>query len=133
MSELTKQYLWVALGSMIGGVTRFWVSGLVTERLGKVFPWDILLINITGSFVIGVLGALTSAGGRLTDFRSFGVSFLMIGVCGGYTTFSSFSLGTLRLARDGEWLYVGGYVTGSVVFCLVAVWLGWWLGQKIMS
>jgi CrcB protein len=134
MSETAKQYLWVALGSAIGGVLRFWISGLVTARIGKVIDWDILLINITGSFIIGVLGAWTATSGRLSpEASSFGKLFLMIGVCGGYTTFSSFSLGTLRLARDGEWLYAGGYVAGSVVFCLLAVLLGWWLGQKIMS
>jgi CrcB protein len=134
MSELTKQYLWVALGSAIGGVGRFWISGLIIDRMGRVIDWNILIINITGSFVIGVLGAWTSPSGRLTpEISKFGTTFLMIGICGGYTTFSSFSLGTLKLARDGEWLYAGGYVAGSVIFCLLAVWVGWWLGQKIMS
>jgi fluoride exporter len=134
MSETLKQYLWVALGSMIGGVGRFWISGLVTGKMGRVFPWDILLINVTGSLVIGALGAVTAAGGKLgSDLRTIGISFLMIGVCGGYTTFSSFSLGTLRLALEGEWLYAAAYVIGSVVFCLLAVALGWWLGQKIMA
>ena len=127
-----RSYLWVALGSMIGGVSRFWISGLVAARLGQVFPWNTLLINVSGSFVIGLLGAWTTPEGPLSaGQRSFATSFLMIGVCGGYTTFSSFSLQTLNLMRDKQWLWAGGNVVISVLACLLSVWLGFILGETI--
>jgi len=123
-------YLWVAIGGALGSVSRFWINGLVSEKVGATFPWGTLIINIGGSLVIGVLGALASPEGRLNSpTRQFITQFLMIGVCGGYTTFSSFSLQTLYLVRDREWLYAGGNVVLSVVLCLVAVWLGWLLGE----
>lgn len=116
-------YLWVAIGAAIGGVGRYWLSGIVAERIGETFPWGTLVINVTGSFVIGFFATLTGPDGRVlvgTNVRQF----VMTGICGGYTTFSSFSLQTLNLTRDGEWLYAGGNITLSVVLCLVAVWLG---------
>lgn len=132
MSEILKTYLFVALGSALGGVGRFWIGGLVAERMTKtIFPWNTLVVNVTGSFIIGILGALVAAEGKLLgpSLRSFSYYFLMIGVCGGYTTFSSFSLQTLNLMRDGQWFYVFGNIIASVVVCLIAVWLGFLLGQ----
>jgi CrcB protein len=118
-------YLLIAIGSALGGVSRFWLSGVVANRFGATFPWGTLIVNISGSFVIGFIGALASPEGRMNPrFRSFTTEFFMIGICGGYTTFSSFSLQTLNLARDGEWLYAGGNVMLSVFLCLIAVWLG---------
>lgn len=117
-------YLWVAVGAAIGGVGRYWLSGVVADWIGETFPWGTLVINVTGSFVIGFFGALTGPDGRVlvsTNLRQF----VMVGICGGYTTFSSFSLQTLNLARDGEFLYAGGNITLSVVLCLIAVWLGY--------
>lgn len=119
-------YLWIALGGALGSVARYWLNGFVTgqfERFGQTFPLGTLVVNVTGSFVIGFFATLTDPDGRL--LVQPGVrQFVMIGVCGGYTTFSSFSLQTLNLARDGEWLYAGANIVGSVVLCLVAVWLG---------
>jgi CrcB protein len=132
VSDIFKSYLWVALGSALGGVGRFWISGLVAERLGKLFPWNTLLVNISGSFLIGLLAALSAPEGRmLTNCRPFSVHFLMIGVCGGYTTFSSFSLQTLSLLQDGEWFYASANAIASVICCMVAVWLGWFVGQTL--
>jgi fluoride exporter len=122
MSALTT-YLWVALGSALGGTARYWLSGLVAQRFGETFPWGTVFVNVTGSFVISFFAALTGPDGRLfvpSDARTF----VMVGVCGGYTTFSSFSLQTLNLARDGELLWAGGNVAISVFACLAAVWLG---------
>jgi CrcB protein len=116
-------YLWVAIGSALGGVLRFALSGLIAERIGEVFPWGTLIVNVSGSFVIGFFATLTGLEGRFlvgTTARQF----VMIGICGGYTTFSAFSLQTLNLARDGDWLRVSANVTASVALCLVAVWLG---------
>jgi len=123
-------YLWVAIGGALGSVSRYWLSGLVASRFGATFPWGTLVINVTGSFIIGIFAALAIPEGRLDpQSRAFTTQFLMIGVCGGYTTFSSFSLQTLNLLRDREWLYAGGNVLLSVVLCMVAVWLGYLLGS----
>lgn len=127
-------YLWVALGGALGSVARYWVNGLISEKLGSTFPWGILVINVTGSFVIGILAALAIPEGRMdSPSRQFATQFLMLGVCGGYTTFSSFSLETLKKMQDGEWLYAGGNIILSVVLCLIAVWLGWLLGSTFNS
>ena len=126
------EHLWIVLGSALGGLGRYWLSGVIAARLGKVFPWNTLVVNITGSFVIGVIAALAGSEGRLhPNYRAFAVQFFMIGICGGYTTFSSFSLQTLNLLQEGQWLYAGGNIVLSVVFCLFAVWLGYFVGQLI--
>jgi CrcB protein len=128
-------YLWVALGGALGSVGRFWLSGLVAEssqRHGSIFPWNTLIVNVTGSFLIGVLAAFTEPGGR-RFLKPGGQQFLMYGVCGGYTTFSSFSLQTLNLMRDSEWLQAGGNIVLSVVLCMVAVWLGYLLGTALSA
>ena len=127
-------YLWVALGGALGSVSRYWLSGLVAERFGESFPWGTLVINVTGSFVIGAIGALASSEGRMdSQSRAFAVQFLMYGICGGYTTFSSFSLATLKHLQERQWLYAGGNVILSVVLCLIAVWLGWLIGATFNS
>lgn len=123
-------YLWVALGSALGGMARFWMSGLVAERIGEIFPWGTLSVNVLGSFIIGLFGTLTAAEGRLLVPPEARI-FVMVGFCGGFTTFSSFSLQTLTLARDGEWLRAGGNIVISVLACLVAVWLGHILGAAL--
>jgi fluoride exporter len=117
-------YFWIAVGSALGGVARHWFSGVAARLCGETFPWGTLLINIMGSFAIGFFGTLTGPDGRVF-VGSTARQFFMVGVCGGYTTFSSFSLQTLNLANDGEWLSVGGYVIGSVALCLIAVWAGY--------
>lgn len=127
-------YLWVALGGALGSVSRYWLSGLVASRFGETFPWGTLTINVTGSFIIGIFATLAIPEGRLDpQSRAFTTQFLMIGVCGGYTTFSSFSLQTLNLLRDREWLYAGGNILLSVVLCMIAVWLGFLLGSTFGS
>ena len=116
-------YFWIAFGSALGGVARYWCSGVVAAAFGETFPWGTILVNVAGSFVIGFFGTLTAPDGRLfvsSDMRQF----VMAGLCGGYTTFSSFSVQTLNLLQDGEWLRAGGNVVLSVVLCLAAVWAG---------
>jgi CrcB protein len=126
-------YFWVAFGGALGSVSRFWLNGLVSQRFDTL-PIGTILINVTGSFLIGVIGALAAPEGRMdSQSRAFATQFFMYGICGGYTTFSSFSLQTLSLVREREWLYAGGNVVISVVLCLVAVWLGWLLGSMISS
>jgi CrcB protein len=127
-------YLWVALGGALGSVSRYWLSGLVAARFGETFPLGTLVINVTGSFLIGVFAAFAAPEGRLDpQSRVFATQFVMIGICGGYTTFSSFSLQTLRLMQEREWLSAGGNILLSVGLCLIAVWLGYLLGGTFNS
>lgn len=122
--------LWVIIGSALGGGARYWCSGFIARQIGETFPWGTLTVNAVGSLIIGLIAALTGPDGRLlmgTEARQF----VMMGVLGGFTTFSSFSLQTLALAQDGEWMRAGLNVVGSVVVCLVAVWAGWALGTAI--
>ena len=116
-------YLWVALGGALGTVARYFLSGIVANAFGETFPWGTLIINVTGSFVIGFFATLTGPDGRVMATATTR-QFVMTGICGGYTTFSSFSLQTLNLMNDGEWLYAGGNIVGSVALCLLFVWLG---------
>ncbi len=117
-------YFWVAIGGALGSVGRFWLSGAVARHFGETFPWGTLFVNVTGSFVIGFFATLTAPEGRLLAPPWFRQQLFMAGICGGYTTFSSFSLQTLNLLQDREWLYAAGNVVGSVLSCMVAVWLG---------
>lgn len=114
---------WIALGSAIGGVLRFWCSSAVARAFGETFPWGTLLVNVLGSFLIGLFAFVTGPDGRLLVGPT-ARQFVMIGLFGGYTTFSSFSLQTLNLARDGEWTLAGANVLLSVTLCLISVWLG---------
>lgn len=117
-------YFLVGIGGAIGSVARFWVSGLVAARFGQTFPLGTLVVNVTGSFVVGLFAALSQPEGRWLVNPSLRL-FLMIGICGGYTTFSSFSLQTLALAQEGEWFHAAMNSVASFVLCLFAVWLGY--------
>ena len=123
-------YLWIALGGALGSMARFALSGAVARMVGETFPWGTILVNVSGCFVIGVLAVTTGPEGRVLtppDVRQF----LLIGVCGGYTTFSSFSLQTLNLLRGGEIAGALGNVAVSVIACMVAVWIGAVAGQAL--
>ena len=95
--------LWIALGSAVGGVLRYWCSGLVARWFGETFPWGTLIVNVAGSLLIGLFATLSAPDGRLL-IGSVARQFVMLGLLGGFTTFSSFSLQTLTLAQNGEWL-----------------------------
>lgn len=116
-------YLSVAAGGAIGAVARFWIGGLIAARIGQTFPTGTLFVNVTGSFLIGLFAALTGPDGRWM-VQPITRQFFMIGICGGYTTFSSFSLQTLNLLQEGEWLYASLYTVLSFALCLLGVWLG---------
>ena len=123
-------YLYVALGGAIGSVARFAVSSTIASGLGEIFPWGTLFANVTGCFIIGLFAVLTGPDSRILvppDLRQL----FMVGVCGGYTTFSSFSLQTLALARDGDMTRAGLNVIASVGLCLIGVWLGSAAGAMI--
>lgn len=104
-------------------MARYWCSGFVAQRMGEVFPWGTLAVNVIGSFLIGIMGALSQADASW-NLGPGARQFLMIGVLGGFTTFSAFSLQTLNLLRDGESLYAAANVAASVLVCLLAVWAG---------
>ena len=116
-------YLWIAIGGALGSVARYWCAVVAARLFGEAFPWGTLIVNIVGSFIIGFFATLTGPDGRFVA-GTLVRQFVMVGICGGYTTFSAFSLQTLDLIQDGEWLRAGGNMVGSVVFCLIAVWLG---------
>ena len=120
-------FFWVAIGGALGSVARYACAGLGVRLLGAAFPWSTLFVNVSGSFAIGLLAALATPDAKPLvsgDVRAF----LMIGLLGGFTTFSSFSLETLNLARAGQVAAAGWNVAWSLVLCLAGVWLGYLAG-----
>jgi CrcB protein len=112
---------YVALGSAVGGVARLALASVVQQRVGPDFPVGTLVVNITGSFVLGLLLRYALA----TDAISPEVrALLTTGFCGGYTTFSTFTYETLHLVEEGEHARAGLYVLLSVILSLVGAWLG---------
>ena len=124
-------YILVMAGGALGTGARFWVSGFVAERGGELFPLGTLVVNVTGSFAIGFFAAVTDPDGAFLASPRLR-QFFMIGVCGGYTTFSSFSLQTLDLVRDGDCFKAGLNILLSFVCCLTAVWMGRILALAIL-
>ena len=98
--------------------------------MGETFPAGTLFVNVFGSFLIGLLAVMTGPDGRILMSSAYR-QFYMVGVLGGFTTFSSFSLQTLTLLQDGEWFYAGANIVLSVVLCLVGVWGGYAVGVMI--
>lgn len=117
-------YLAISIGAVVGANARFLLGGWVVDRLGAEFPFGTLLINVTGSLGIGLVYALIERHGGPDWVRPL----VMIGLLGGYTTFSTFSLDALALAERGAWLAAATYVLGSVAASFAAVWLGVTLG-----
>ncbi len=129
---MLQAYLWVALGGALGSVARYWMTNAVAALTGPRFPWGTIVINMLGSFVIGLVAYLTTPVGRLPitfEMRAF----ILVGICGGYTTFSSFSLQTLELARNGHLFEAAANIVLSVVVCLVAVWAGYRCGTVLSA
>jgi CrcB protein len=117
----------VGLGSGLGGMLRYWLSGLVASRVGETFPWGTVMVNVIGSCLIGLIAGLTDSQrwAGSPELRQF----LMLGILGGFTTYSSFSLQTLRLLQDGEWWPAFGNVVGTTALCLLFVIIGYKIGQ----
>lgn len=122
------KYLLVFLGGGIGAALRFWMQGVVHERMGAGFPYGTMAVNVLGCFVIGLL--MIALDERFLAAASLRL-FLTIGILGGFTTFSSFSYETLALLRDGEFLPALANVGFTVMLCLIATWGGMRLGKLI--
>jgi CrcB protein len=118
----------VAVGGAIGSVARFWMATAMTALTGPRFPWGTLLINVLGSFVIGLVAGVTLTPDRVGMHPDIRI-FLMTGICGGFTTFSAFSLQTVELLQAGDVIPAFGYAVGSVVLCVIATYCGWLLGR----
>ena len=119
----------VALGGALGSLGRYWIA-LWALPISRTLPWGTMLINVAGCFAIGCFGTLTLAQGRL-PVGDTGRIFFMVGVCGGFTTFSSFSLQTLDLLRTGATGRACLHVALSMLLCLAAVAAGHGLAAQI--
>lgn len=122
-------YIAVGLGSAIGGTARWWLSAMLQAPPGAGFPWGTLWVNLSGSLLIGCYAALIAPGRR----RIHGLRlrlFVMTGLCGGYTTFSMFSLETIMLLQRGHYGLAGFYVGASLALWLTAVWAGYTLASS---
>jgi len=121
--------LLIFIGAGIGGVTRYWISNLTYHFLNRGFPYGTLFVNVTGCFLMGLLYPILLE--RVSGFDVQLRAFLLIGLLGGYTTFSSFSIETLNLFENGNWSEVISNILLSVMLCLGATWLGLILGRNV--
>ena len=128
MSPALAATVWVASGGALGSVARYWTGVAVTRFTGAAFPWGTLLINVLGSFVIGYFGMLSLPEGPRPASPEIRL-FVLVGICGGFTTFSSFSMQTIDLLRDGEIGRGMAYIVFSVALCLGATVLGIYAAQ----
>jgi len=124
-------YLWVMAGSALGGGLRYALTRL-TLTVSAGFPYGTVLINALGSFVIGYFGTLTLQSGKYAASDNVRL-FVMVGICGGFTTFSSFSLQTFDLMRSGAWGRAAANVVVSVVLCVAAVGAGHMLAHRVVA
>ena len=125
-------YFWIAIGSALGGIARYWFSGVVARLIGETFPWGTMVINVSGAFLIGICGALAAE--HAYPFASADPwLFAVTGFLGCYTTVSSFSLQTLSLARDGETRRAIANIVFSVSLCLIAVTCGFTLTEWLSA
>lgn len=123
-----RQVVAIALGGAVGSVLRYWMSSSVYALLGRTFPYGTLAVNVLGSLTIGFLFVVFLE--RITPDGALRAGIL-IGLIGGFTTFSTFSIETFNLLETGEWLRAGVNVVASVVLCLGATWLGVVLGRQL--
>ena len=121
--------LWVAIGGALGSVARYWVA-LWMLPMSRDLPWGTIVINIIGSFAISFFGTLTVEHGRF-PISDVGRTFFMVGICGGFTTFSSFSLQTLELLKAGAVGRAFLNIAISVALCLASVTAGYLAAERL--
>lgn len=120
----------VAIGAAAGGVVRYWVGMAIQHRVGMAFPWGTLMINVTGSLLLGFLIRYAIATPAIgVEMRAL----LTTGFCGGYTTFSTYSLETMALIEEGQYQRAAAYAVGSVVLALVATLVGFTLARELVA
>ncbi len=127
--ESVVKSLWVGMGGFIGANARFWLGEWFGQRGAMVFPWGTFAINILGSLIIGGFFAWELAYQPHFAYRLF----FAVGICGGFTTFSSFSWESFRLMEKGNWLACGGYIAGSVILCIAACTIGFFLARLVIG
>jgi fluoride exporter len=122
MSAYLINLVAILIGSAIGGAARYWIGGLVNRAIGETFPWGTMVVNVSGAILVGMLAAVPLQMPILA--WSEAQALLIIGLCGSYTTVSSFALQTLMLLRDGQRWAAAFNVAGSLALCLAGVWIG---------
>lgn len=121
--------LLIFLGAGLGGITRYWVSNGVYFVLGRNFPYGTLVVNVSGCFLMGLLFIILQE--RFNSVAPQLRSFLLIGILGGYTTFSSFSIETFNLFENGDWLGATLNIFLSTLLCIIAAGLGVTWGRNL--
>lgn len=124
-------YLSIALGGALGSVARFFCAEWIVARWPSAFPFGTLFVNVLGSLIIGMAAAMGESDARI-QLPLLARQFIMIGILGGYTTFSSFSLQTLMLMRNGAWLLAAVNAAASVFLCVLAAWAGFALISSLL-
>jgi CrcB protein len=120
----------IAVGAAIGGVSRYYLSLAVQQRLGVTFPWGTLLINVTGSLLLGfIIRYALAAPAMSVELRAL----LTTGFCGGYTTFSTYSFETATLLEEGQYGRAGAYALGSAAIALAATFCGFMLARELIA
>lgn len=122
-------YLLIALGGALGSVARYSISEAIGLRFDNPFPWGTFIVNLTGSFAIGLLSTYAGPGARHLASNE-GRLFLLTGFCGGYTTFSAFSIQTLQLLRAGDVTRAATYIASSIILCILGAWVGLAVGTS---
>lgn len=126
-----REIVLVFFGAGFGGVSRFVLGSLVYSYTGRNFPWGTLAINLTGSFIMGFLFVIFAQ--KFTNLAPYLIALVLVGVLGGYTTFSSFSIETLRLFQDGKIMYAIMNVLVSTIGGILLAWLGYALATKLIA
>ncbi|WP_455497827.1 fluoride efflux transporter CrcB [Coprobacter sp.] len=125
-----KLALWVGVGGFLGSISRYLLSKYIFSQVGNTFPWSTLAVNLLGCFIIGLLiGWFSRVGTLSAEYRMF----LMVGFCGGFTTFSTFASESLQLLKGGEWLNFLLYAVISVLFGIILTALGSYLVLSVRN